>query len=625
MTNKGIRLRQLQVTGDGKVPAIIEFKPGLNIVAFMSQTGKTYILQCINFLMGGKTRPKRVKESEGYDTLWLEFEDMSGAVYVLMRTVDATDFRLYDVALEKIEAGTAFKKQAKSARSKSSAATLIGGLSGFGRVKLKSNRFNKKSNLTFRTMSHFFIVDELMMMDDASPVFSRHVYSPTIEKSAFKYLITGTDDSGLEEIEEPSEEEVAAVIRRDVLQKLSERLVEEINVAKAVTGAVDVAGIEQQLAVTASEISETSMIIRKQQDARRSTWTEIQLRESRLIALDELLARFRLLRSHYESDLKRLEFIGEGQHFLFQLETIACPLCGSSADEPAEDTRDPSSALKVSDVETAYAREATKIRSHMADLESTVTVLTGERVEIAAAAVSLREALRSIDDDLSVNFAPRLVAAKEDLQALVQRRSDSLYVQMLGERLKVLEAERDAIADLPEVDADSPEPDAQVYVDDPATKELCDMMRVLLERWHYLPNGVPVEFAHNDFDFLIDGQARGDNGKGVRALIHAAFNVALMRYTLSKNLPHTRFVVLDSPLTTYKERDNEPRPEHIDEVRGEVQTGFFEDLAKTQSNEQIIILENKEPPASISGSSHYVKFVGNKSPGRAGFFPVAKS
>ncbi len=623
MTGKGIRLRKLQATGDGKESASVDFRPGLNIVAFMSQTGKTYILQCINFLLGGKTRPKRVKESKGYDTVWLEFEDMSGMVYVLMRTLDATDFRLYNVPLEKIEAGTAFTKQAKSAGSKSSAATLIAGLSGFSPAKLKSNRFNKKANLSFRTMSHFFIVDELMMMDDASPIFSRHVYSPTIEKSAFKFLVTGTDDRGLEEIEEPTEEEIAAVIRRDVLQTMIEQLVVEIEVGHSVTGSVDLSGIEQQLAASSSDIAEMSVLIRQRQEARRSLWADIQSRESRLIALDELLARFQLLRSHYESDLKRLEFIGEGQHFLFQLETVPCPLCGSSV-EATDDTREPSGGLKVSDVQTAYAREATKIRSHMADLESTVTVLTGERVELAASAASLREALRTIDDDLSVNLAPRLSAAKEHLQSLVQRRSDSLYVKMLGERLLALKAERDAIADLPEVDPDSPEPDAQVYVDHTATKELCDMMRALLERWHYLPKDVPVEFVHNNFDFLIDGQARGDNGKGVRALIHAAFNVALMRYLLSMNLPHTRFVVLDSPLTTYKERDNEPKPEENDEVRGEVQTGFFEDLAKTQPNEQIIILENKEPPASISGSSHYIKFVGNNSPGRAGFFPAAK-
>jgi hypothetical protein len=77
-------------------------------------------------------------------------------------------------------------------------------------------------------------------------------------------------------------------------------------------------------------------------------------------------------------------------------------------------------------------------------------------------------------------------------------------------------------------------------------------------------------------------------------------------------------------MTTYKEPRQNVRSEDLDEVPGEVQTAFFEDLAKTDANEQIIVLENKQPPASIKEKSTYTEFVGYEIPGRSGFFPVAK-
>jgi hypothetical protein len=94
---------------------------------------------------------------------------------------------------------------------------------------------------------------------------------------------------------------------------------------------------------------------------------------------------------------------------------------------------------------------------------------------------------------------------------------------------------------------------------------------------------------------------------------------------LAKDLPHPRFVILDSPLTTFKEPRQNVRPEDIDEVPGEVQTAFFEDLANTDSNAQIIVIENKQPPASVKDRIQYTEFVGPIAPGRPGFFPTVKN
>src|SRR3546814_5448790 len=55
------------------------------------------------------------------------------------------------------------------------------------------------------------------------------------------------------------------------------------------------------------------------------------------------------------------------------------------------------------------------------------------------------------------------------------------------------------------------------------------------------------------FDLIIDGKRRRNNGKGVRAITHAAFKVALLTFCRSRGLPHPGFLVLDTPLITYRD------------------------------------------------------------------------
>ena len=60
-------------------------------------------------------------------------------------------------------------------------------------------------------------------------------------------------------------------------------------------------------------------------------------------------------------------------------------------------------------------------------------------------------------------------------------------------------------------------------------------------------------FEDSTQDIRVDGEDRKDNGKGVRAVMHAAFKVALLIYCQRNDLPHPDFLVLDTPLLTYRD------------------------------------------------------------------------
>jgi hypothetical protein len=92
-----------------------------------------------------------------------------------------------------------------------------------------------------------------------------------------------------------------------------------------------------------------------------------------------------------------------------------------------------------------------------------------------------------------------------------------------------------------------------------------------------------------------------------------------MRYCRLEGIPHPGFVVLDTPLNPFKGSDVT-----LDEdVHDEVQTAFYEDLAKDKSGDQFIIFENKEPEERIRGQMLYHHFSKNPSVGRYGFFPIS--
>jgi len=101
--------------------------------------------------------------------------------------------------------------------------------------------------------------------------------------------------------------------------------------------------------------------------------------------------------------------------------------------------------------------------------------------------------------------------------------------------------------------------------------------------------------------------------------------IAVLLFCLKHNLKHPSFLVLDSPLTQYKERDvgrnSGDREERIPE---EIQNRFYESLAnlKDINKVQIVVIENKDPPEDIKGKINYVHFSKNEKVGRYGFYPL---
>ena len=132
-----------------------------------------------------------------------------------------------------------------------------------------------------------------------------------------------------------------------------------------------------------------------------------------------------------------------------------------------------------------------------------------------------------------------------------------------------------------------------------------------------LPPGAPEGAAPH---LRIDGKPRQPHGKGYRALLHAAFAFGLLNYCQRHGTPHPGFLVIDSPLTLFKKTEKRTAGEEIDPG---VERAFWKSPVATGSATRIIVLENKEPPSTVTPDLNYIHFAGkNAAPGqRIGFNP----
>src|SRR5262245_47943107 len=95
MSSSGFRLRHLAFHGFAKEPTIVEFGSGLNVIYGASETGKSFVVEAIDFMLGGGQELRDIGERIGYDRVFLGIETIEGDEFTLERSADGGSFRNY--------------------------------------------------------------------------------------------------------------------------------------------------------------------------------------------------------------------------------------------------------------------------------------------------------------------------------------------------------------------------------------------------------------------------------------------------------------------------------------------------------------------------------------------------
>lgn len=623
----GFSLRKLQITSDSSPSAEVTFLPGFNVVTGPSDTGKSYLYQCIDYMLGGSSEPKHIDEGAGYSTIYLELVTYIGTIYTLQRGIRGGDYICYQCGIDELgnlaASSSAFKLKSEfDANDSNNISTFLLSLSGInGNIKIQKNARFETANLTFRTIYHLYLVDESGIIQEESPVHGKTDFNDTLSKWAFHYLLTGEDGNSLIAKPDPKIVKVQKLAKEFVFDGLIANLENEIQQLRTRSEGIDgIDVLERKISEQTNTISASSGVISEYQKERQSVWNSQQHDDSRIIAIDELLLRFSLLKKHYKSDEKRLEFMSEGDFYFQQLETVNCPLCGTPL--VSHDARQgciEKDGLLI-DIQAASREEIQKIAVQLKDLENTFRVLEEERLSLLQKSAEKKARIEELDHIITDSLSPRLIIEKAELDRLLAERRIVDELEINTKMLQDLWISRaNVVPSVPQLPRYKSQ-ERKASLDGSAIRKLCDEIEQLLNGWKYPEKGT-VEFSEQTMDISIEGKQRRNHGKGVRALLRSAFNIGFMRYCIEYNRPHPRIVVLDSPLLNYRERS----ASDAEEISAEVKQSFFTNLADLSNIQQIIVFENEPVPNDLKESINLIEFVGRFGVGRSGFFPLQNS
>ncbi len=618
--SNGFWISQICARGTKSTDATLFFRSGLNVVSGGSDTGKSYILGCIRYMMGGEEPPDSIPPDKTYDQLFLELNTYAGHTFTLERSLKkGGDFRLYECPLAEI--GNLQPIELLGTHRKGRKDTLPDRLlkiCNLANVEIRLNKDGAKRRLLFGDIANFSIIDETRIIDKNSPLWPTGQFGKyTEENSAFDFFISGEDDSAIVTAREPKLVQTGWQARADLLDSL-------IGEAESYLGSKNpelddqIAKLKATIEGVSSDVVAKNEAIAKLLDERKSNWDVVRQARSRIEIINQLEKRFALLREHYVSDVERLRFLGESDHYLSQLGDGHCPFCGQLFKDHTEKNIANENS-EVTKIQEAAAAEKEKIRRLILDLENTLESLTFEASELTASINVANERLKAVSRLVQQNLEPELQIVKEEFAMLLNKRAE-LEVQMDRQsRIDQLIQRRVEMGMKPT----QAEIRKNVVVSQTADvskrrREFCDAMESRLRAW-LLPNIGTIELqrdkANGPYEVVINGQSARSHGKGFRALIHSAFTLTLMYEAQDR---HTRLVILDSPLTSFKDKDRV-------EVSEDIQRAFYLNLVETTNDYQIILLENKDPMEEFQEQINFIHFSKNESVGRYGFYPVDNS
>lgn len=619
-----LRINKILLRGNGVKDAFVDFDSGANILAGESDTGKSFLIRCLDYILGAEQLKKPLKVAAAYTHLFVEFENSNNEVLTLERALDGGKLLAHYVPTRDIRDKGEIIAPVRKGKSKGPDVTSIFfPFAGIKEAKLRKNVLGETQRLSVRTLSPLFLVDEVSIIDEHSPITGRPSFDDTARKRTFSYLLTGKDDDGIVAAEKGEIVKARLQAKLEIVQELIRPLEERFgagpNSVPIALGSDD--DLDDVIAKLTEEVEAATTAISRLHEETQVT-TALALRaESQLLGVAEIQSRYSLLDERYHSDLKRLDFLAEGSHYFESLQEVPCPLCGQQLTLPHHHGERTQTLMSSDEIRRSAIAEAAKIHAYLVDLQKAMVSVDHRKSELEKEKNVAQAALKNLQENLTRNLTPLLASTAEHLEELFERRAERDAEQTDLQRwIELHKRQKDIQKSL--VDSNQPKPEWE-GLSSQSLSSLCTEIEAVLTEWKW-GSAPRVTFDEKEYDIVVDGQPRQSHGKGVRAILYSAFIIGLLRYCVNNGLPHPGLVVIDSPLTSYKKKDAATVSGLNEPVSAGVEAGFWHSLTLLPKHLQIIVIENKEPPASIAKEVHYEWFAGDYAGAeeRAALIPV---
>lgn len=570
MNKYGFFIKKLELSGSSVETKTIQFKKGLNVIFGSSDTGKTFIFECINYMLGSTTLKKSIPESENYNLVVLVIETYNGKEYKLERSLKGGNFNLFDSST-----GDSRVIEVSNQSNKETISSFLLNICNINGKKIRKNKQGKMQNLYFQNLKKYFAVDEVEIVTEKSLLTTGQYTEKTFDMNTLRFLLTEEDDSSIIsslEVDSMDFKKGKLELYNELISQLNEDLKDS-----------EYQKIDEQIEKLDDSIKNYKEIylsskseLNKYDNEKDILVKAIYIQENELINKQEILTRAQLLRKQYICDIARLKATLDAGQYLDDTQTTNCPICDSNIKE----------IVNIPELTMATNAEIMKINLLLRELEESQKIYTSEKDEIDNSLESnkkhLNEVVIKIQDEIKV-FLEDL---SKNIKIYSDKKQELSRVKTLKEKLDEYVQKRDAINV-----TDKKKGASKVVFQEltsalmaPIVQEIEDILKAIS---FDNPQNPKIGFSETLLDFIIGTKNRKDYGKGYRAILYASFVIALLQYFRNKSF-QIGFVLIDSPLNPYKA--DETKDDGV--VPNNLADNFYQYLYENIKNEQVILIEN---------------------------------
>ena len=611
-------LRRLAFTGASKPTRDLQFVDGLNVVWGASNAGKSFMVKALDYMCGAGSPLPAIRELQGYDSCWLELDLPVSGHTTLARALTGGGIKLFSGTIGQAQTEIPFRTLAPAHSQPESLSSFLLAELGVANKRIARNRDGETNAFTFRHFATYVFTEETPMMAEWSPIRISPQSGETFDKNVLKFILTGVDDSAVVATKSRGDQRIANAGKIEIVEELIAGAAEELKRLFPDREDLDITDLETQEAALSRTIDEQQATLAQRQSEldrlrfeRRSALDSREELRDRAAEIGVTLERFALLADVYDSDVGRLESLEEGAAALMAGARRPCPLCGAEPEHQSE----VHGFEQVARSQRAARAEIAKIQKERADLGKATASLSAEQEGVAARIDRLSALIFDFESQIETlrPLEANNRGSYEELDQARQRVRDGLAllrrIDNLNDRKIVLEAFRPS---------SRPRDSIAVGVGGVIGHEFASTVQSILHAWRF-PGDPVVSFDDRTHDILIDGKDRRGNGKGVRALMNAAYKIGVLVYCRAKELPHPGFVVLDSPLLSYRDPHTSKHGDLSADERAVTQTGlnehFYRFLLDRGAGAQFVIVENDAPPIDLGPTAKVTRFVGTQGEG----------
>lgn len=598
-------IEKLMVSGGGHQTTVIDFKLGLNFILGPSNTGKSLIMDCMDYVFGytpKKNSPSKIVDNNyGYEYIALHLATGNGTV-VLNRKIG--DSKIVVSGTDPTVEHGSYSVNHKAKKNINSVYLHLLGIDEVHSVR-SAEKGSKTQELTWRSMLHLFFIRQGDVARETSALLAPRSIGNTASAAVLLFLLTGQDANDLVAEADPKISEAKKKALINYIQKKLDKLSVRRNELETILSSFNITDSHKNIDQTREEINALQMQLDIATKESQQIMSNIYEWNGKLSECKTVEHNFSVLRQQYQSDIRRIGFIVDGaMNVSSASKKVKCPICGEETERVQN--------LAFIDASSA---ELEKIKKHLSELSDVQHSVECQQEKIIATIKVLEKKKDAIDTLISEQLQPQLSAFKKglDQQLRMIRLSSELEVIRETENLYRSDLFNKEIEETPESKKHNIYEDYNYDIICGFEKKLKEILKA-----SKIGGATTARLNIENFDIEIDGLKKSVSmGGGFCGILNTITTFAMSAYLIDLDRNAPGFYAVDSSLTQLSEAEYK-------EQNDTIKQNFIEYLITHAHERQVIIVEQTKrmpfvPNENNIAGVHIIQFTRNRKEGRYGF------